>query len=133
MLEGELWNVVAKQWARRECKRADGTSGISLFVFHRRSKPISSFRKSWDRACKTANAEGRLFHDLRRTAVRNMVRAGVPERVAMSISGHKTRAIFDRYNIVSEDDLRDAMAKTQSYLSALPTEPKIAVMPSERA
>lgn len=82
-------------------------------VFHDAGRPIDYHRylEAWHDACEAAECRDRIPHDLRRTAVRNLVRAGVPEKTAMQLTGHKTRAVFDRYDIVDEQDLRDAVAK----------------------
>ena len=92
-----------------ELKQTNGI--ICPWVFHRNGRPIKNFRVAWRNACVKAGCPGRLVHDLRRTAVRNMVRSGISEPVAMKLTGHKTRSIFDRYNIVSDGDLRAAATR----------------------
>lgn len=93
----------------RRCERAQGR--IIPWVFHRSGRPIRSMAKSWRTACRVAGIPGRLLHDLRRSAVRNLERAGVSRSVAMEMIGHKTESVYRRYAIVSEGDLRAAGAK----------------------
>jgi integrase len=99
------------------------------WVFSRAGKQIKDIRGAWEGASKRAaavcpslwdsdrNRHARIFHDLRRTGARNLVRAGVPEATVMAIGGWKTRAMFDRYNVVSGDDLQQAAGKLDEYLS----------------
>jgi integrase len=120
-LEGELLDVIKRAWDTRRL-------GCG-YVFHRDGNPIGDFRKAWGKARKAAGLNGVIVHDMRRSAVRNMIRAGVPERVAMSISGHRTRATFDRYNIANEEDQAAAQVSVEQYLNAQPQESNIAQLP----
>jgi integrase len=82
-------------------------------VFHCEGSFLSHFYRRWNEACEAAKVPGRLLHDMRRTAIRNLVRAGVSEGVAMKLCGHKARSIFDRYNITNDRDLRQAANPAQ--------------------
>jgi integrase len=109
VLSGVLMALLQKRWELR-------VLGCP-YVFHVGGKRIGDWRKSWWTACRKAGLDGTYFHDLRRTVVRNLVRAHVPEKVAMSITGHKSRSVFDRYNIVSEEDLRSASETLAEYVA----------------
>ncbi|MEE8193306.1 MAG: hypothetical protein V3T74_11205, partial [Gemmatimonadales bacterium] len=85
------------------------------WLFARDGQQVRTFRKAWDKATEAAGCPGRLVHDLRRTAVRNRIRASVPEKVAMQLTGHLSRSVFDRYNIINEADQRDAARKLAAY------------------
>jgi integrase len=105
-LTDALRMLLTEQKALMDTLKASGV--ICPWVFHRHGKPIRDFRDAWEAARKAAGCPGRLVHDLRRTAVRNLVRAGVPQTVAMKMTGHKTDSVFRRYDIASPDDLRVA-------------------------
>ena len=157
VLEAELAEIIERRWAAREYQTPDGPA-LSQYVFHLDGRPVGDFRKAWASACKAAgfvkpkldeNGEpmtvkvdgakqtvmlpSRLFHDLRRSGVRNMVRAGVREGVAMAISGHRTRSVFDRYNITSEDDLRQAVKQTAEHLRTQPAKAKVVAIAQRKS
>lgn len=107
-LAGELLEIVKRQFAKRlpDCP----------FIFHRANGgQIKGFRKAWRNACKAAGLEGLIPHDLRRSGIRNLLRARVDERIAMSISGHLTRSVFDRYAITDDENKGAAMTQVSSY------------------
>jgi integrase len=121
LLEGQLARVEALQ---------KQTGAIIPYLFPHLSKThrgqqIRDFRRAWRTACAKAGAPGMLRHDFRRTAVRNMVNAGVVERVAMTVTGHKTRAVFDRYHIVSPGDLQDVARKLAGITQGITGRPSL--------
>jgi len=122
-LTADLYKVLSA-W-RQQCEER---WSACPWICHRGGIQLRSLKHSWRQACQRVGLGqmvgenpsdkvwvGKIPHDLRRTAVRNMVRAGVPEKVAMAISGHKTRSVFDRYNIVNETDLKRAASALSDY------------------
>jgi len=118
ILKGDMARLLRK--AKRD---HDAYWPDSPWVFSRSGKPIKSFRHAWIKAVAASGVPGLTFHDLRRTAVRNMRRAGVPQVIRMAISGHKTDSIERRYNIVDGDDIKTAKQFMEARLK-LPTQSK---------
>jgi integrase len=132
-LDGELLELLVAQWEKRKVVQIPGHSPTLLcpLVFHRNGKRLKDIRDVWHNACvaaglgrmveveyngkKTKQYEGKLFHDFRRTACRDMIRSNTPEKVAMQISGHKTRSVFDRYHIVDTKDTKEAARRRTEY------------------
>jgi integrase len=123
-LQGALREIIER---RLEARRLD-----CAFIFHRAGRQVGEFRRAWKTACKAVGVKGLRPYDLRRTAVRNLVRAGADPAIAMKISGHKTRAVFDRYNIISEEDMRGALIKTEAYVAALPAAAQVVPIAKRR-
>src|SRR5208282_5278651 len=116
-LVGELKEVIAHARASRtlDCPT----------VFSRDGKPIKSFVAAWRTACKDAGLGAVRVHDLRRSAARNLIRAGVPENIAMHFTGHKTSSVFRRYDIVTADDLAQASSRLETHLAGQPATAKV--------
>ncbi len=98
---------------------------IIPYVFHRGGHPIKDFMKAWRKACRAAGCPGRIPHDFRRTAVRNLERAGVPRSTAMKMVGHKTEAIYRRYAIVDAAMLAEAGEKLAAYAASQADAPRL--------
>ena len=114
MLVGEIAAIIER------CRALQRPETPLVFYRERHGTlwPVDRFAKAWHTArTKAGLPDARIFYDFRRTSVRNMTRVGVPEKVAMQITSHKTRAIFDRYNITNEEDIRAGQLKTEQHLA----------------
>ncbi len=119
-LDKDLMAMFRKLWENHINNRLN--SGIDIpYVFTNKkgTDRIKSFRTAWQKSCERAGLNTKMIHDFRRTAVRNLIRSGVSERLTMAITGHRTRSVFERYNIVSDTDLRQAIEKQHAYLNGL--------------
>jgi integrase len=98
------------------CSQQERRAPNCPWVFYWHGRPVGAHLDGWREACARAGVPGLLFHDLRRSAVRNMKRAGNSDKAIMEISGHKTRSVFDRYDIVSDADISAVGERTAEYL-----------------
>ncbi len=120
VLTANLLILIQRRWTARQYQTKAGAA-LSPWVFHRGGQRIVDFRDAWAEACKKANVPGLLFHDLRRSAIRNMEKSGeVTQAVAMKITGHKTDSVYRRYRIVDEADIERALEKTQAFIKHAP-------------
>jgi integrase len=118
-LAGELADLIERRWAAREIRSAEGAVvTLSPLVFHRGGAAVGDFRKAWRQACKAAKLPGLLVHDLRRSAIREMDKAGVRQTVAMRVSGHKTTSTWRRYRITDADEVQKALMQTEAAIHA---------------
>ena len=111
-LTPRLREMLEKQIAKTEALQKELGKIIS-HLFHRNGAPIKTFRRSWLTACKKAGVPGKIRHDFRRTACRNLERAAVPRSTAMKAIGHLTESIYRRYSIVDESMLKEAAGKLE--------------------
>ena len=121
MVGKDLAGILARRTAARTVK-VGKTSEMAALIFHHNGKPIVDIRKAWKTACKKAGVPNRLFHDLRRSAVKNMDEAGISRDVAMSISGHRTQATYTRYNISDTKRKRKALERAQEFRERMAAE-----------
>lgn len=127
-MDDDLAALVERRWEAREWNGPRGESHLSPHVFHRLGVPRLNCNKAWRKACIRAGYPDKLLHDFRRTAVRDLVRSGVPESIAMSMTGHKTRSVFQRYNITTREDKLEALRRRQSYVEARSERPNVVRM-----
>lgn len=112
-IPGELAAIIERRRAVKTVKR--GTTVLVPFLFHRNGRAVANFDKAWATATEKAGCPGKIFHSLRRTAVRQMIRAGIPIPLAKLWSGHSTDAVFYRYGILDTKDMRKAFEKVEQF------------------
>jgi integrase len=115
-MDSELVTLIERRWSLRGWEGWRDEGNLSAFVFHRNGVPRFNCNRAWRKACVRAGYPDKLLHDCRRTVVRDLIRGGVPETVAMALTGHKTRSVFARYNITTREDKLNALQVRRNYL-----------------